>query len=468
MPSPTSNEFRAALAAALPAYATTVTEAIETTAPSVAVRVNTSKCVLPHLPAIVSDSDGRVPWCEEGFYLPQRPDFTHDPALHQGLYYVQDASSMAVGTIAGMLAGSIPAPLRCLDACAAPGGKTTAILSALPQGSLVVANEFDYRRAEILRENIIKWGSPYTVVSRGDTACYSRLKEFFHIIAADVPCSGEGMMRKDPRAAEQWSLSLVHQCAERQKEIIANLWPALMPGGYLVYSTCTFNTAENERMLDWIVESYPGAEILNLDPRQFPGAVMPGSMLRFLPGLVRGEGLAVGVIRKAGDIPAEAGATLSSQRRGKSKDLRQPTASAAWSGMKTPSWACESFEAEASLTHDGTTLRALPAPVASVFSQLSRCLDIIYAGVEVCTLKGKKEMPLHPLAMSTTLRDGAFPKASLNLQTTLSYLRREALPGLDAPKGPVLVTFGDHPLGFANNLGNRANNLYPAPWRILT
>ena len=172
--------------------------------PSVSVRYNRRKCGdLPQADV--------VPWCDRGRYLDERPAFTLDPRMHQGVYYVQDASSMAVGAVAGYLAGRLPQdrPIVYLDACAAPGGKTTGAVDALPPSAIVFANEFDYRRASILVENVAKWGSARTVVTRGDTGRYSALKQCFDIVAVDAPCSGEGMIRKEATAASQWSPALV-------------------------------------------------------------------------------------------------------------------------------------------------------------------------------------------------------------------------------------------------------------------
>lgn len=456
MGNPVSTGYKHYLAAQLPAYAAELIEAIETTDPSVAVRLNPRKCKDGALLGVAAGATESVPWCEEGRYFSVRPDFTHDPAMHQGLYYVQDASSMAIGRIIGLLTAGDTAPVTYLDACAAPGGKTTAAIDALPEGSLVVANEYDYRRAEILRENVMKWGYPHVAVSRGDTALISRLRDTFHIIAADVPCSGEGMMRKDPKAAAQWSEALVRQCVERQREILDNLWEALRPGGYLIYSTCTFNTAENEQQLAWLTERY-GAEPVELPLHLFPGAVKPGSMLRFIPGRVRGEGLAIGVVRKPADAAPQP-ATPPKSRAAKPSKTPLP---AGVDSLLT-------IDAEISIAPDGETLRAVAREHAATVALLGRQLQLIHAGVELGTLKGRKFVASQGLALSAALRRDAFPEAEVDTATALAYLRREALGGFDAPRGSLLLTHTGAPLGFVNHLGSRSNNLYPAPWRILT
>lgn len=273
--------------------------------PEVSIRINTAKVSNASVLDVSADIETSVAWCQQGYYLAQRPNFTFDPALHQGLYYVQDASSMAItAVIRELVALTDGKPLRVLDACAAPGGKTTAILSALPQQSLLAANEYDYKRAEILAENVAKWGASNAIVTRGDTRQYRKLKDFFDIIVVDAPCSGEGMMRKDEKARTQWSPRLMDQCAACQREIIENLWDSLRPGGFLVYSTCTFNRAENEENLAWIVDTYGGESvpipILEANADVLKGIETAHNCYRFIPGHVRGEGLFLSVVRKSG------------------------------------------------------------------------------------------------------------------------------------------------------------------------
>lgn len=454
----------------LPEYASRLTQCLETTEPSVSVRINPLKGTAETAGVVPAFADGAVPWCADGVYLGERPDFTHDPALHQGVYYVQDASSMALWRVARMFAARVELPageaLRYLDACAAPGGKTTAAIAALPQGSLVVANEFDFRRAEILKENVIKWGYEAAVVSRGDTACFRRLPGWFHIVAADVPCSGEGMMRKDAKACGQWSEGLVDECAARQRTIVSNLWECLAPGGYMIYSTCTFNRRENEDVMAWMAAEL-GAEPVMLPEADFPGAVATESMLRFLPGLVRGEGLAIGVVRKP-DGGGEVGRRDREPKRkgGRHGGGAQTDGAARRMAAECGRWLGAGHGMEVRIS--GEEVSAVPAVHAAAVERLTAVLDVIHSGVALGTVKGKSVVPSHALAMSVAFERGAFPEVEVDLPLALSYLRRESLGGFDGvPRGVTALTYGGRVLGFANNLGNRANNLYPAAWRIL-
>ena len=427
-------------------------DALLTTQPAVSIRVNSAKGATP--PA---DKDSVV-WCADGIYFENRPQFTFDPAFHQGMYYVQDASSMAISHVIKTILAGDSQPVRYLDACAAPGGKTTAAISTLPSGSLVVANEYDYRRASVLAENLAKWGSPDVIVSRGDTSRFTRLTDCFDIIAADVPCSGEGMMRKDAEAVAQWSPSLVAECVGRQREIVDNLWQALRPGGYLIYSTCTFNRHENEEMVNYICHELEGATV-DVGLNAFEGVAQAiGSShhcYRFIPGLIRGEGLFISVIRKDGDAVASEPKTSKKPLSAFSKVPAE--------AHKTLDWLEGNFE----LAMLGDRVVALPKSEARNIRAISSWLDVISAGVVVATQKGRDIIPSQELAMSTAFRTDIFPSVELDYHTGVAYLRRENVSA-DAPKGFVLLTYGGHPLGFVKNLGNRANNLYPQAWRIIS
>lgn len=264
----------------------------------------------------------KVPWCKSGFYLSTRPQFILDPLLHAGAYYVQEASSMIYETVIEKLLnrfqseqintnknklipqGDSPTFLRVLDLCAAPGGKTTAMINALPNGCEIVANEYSPKRVGALKENLDKWGYPFVTVNNKNTAFYGGEGENFDIVAVDAPCSGEGMMRKEEIARSQWSFSLVNQCAMLQKEILENAVKALKPGGFLIYSTCTFNRKENEENAEYLVKEH-SLEPINLE---FPedwnirkGINTDLPVYRFMPHLTQGEGLFLAVFRKPGE-----------------------------------------------------------------------------------------------------------------------------------------------------------------------
>lgn len=424
--------------------------------PAVSVRCNTLK-------AVVRPTGCRpVAWCGNGFYLDHRQQFTFDPAMHQGLYYVQDASSMIISHIVKELTREASKPLTYLDACAAPGGKTTAAIDSLPSGSLVIANEYNSTRAAVLRENVIKWGYPACIVTRGDTARISRLENFFDIIATDVPCSGEGMFRKEPDAVAQWSRRLVSECAARQREIIDNVWSALKPGGYLIYSTCTFNRDENEEMVQYICDRYGAVSIGLPFPEDWhiAGGISTGHRCyRFLPHMVEGEGLFVSVMRKpdGNGMPSKV-----KKNRNAARPVKIPGQI-----LKTAcQWIADAEKYD--FTVNGDNITAFPKMHSQAKDIIDACLDVIHEGVTVATIKGKDLIPSQSLLLSTALDTDAFPCHEVDYPTAIAYLRREAITLDDAPRGYVIVTYGNRPLGFVKNLGNRANNLYPQEWRILS
>lgn len=249
----------------------------------------------------------RVPWSDDGYYLPERPNFTFDPLLHAGCYYVQEASSMFIERA---LRQYVTEPVEMLDMCAAPGGKSLAAISSLPEGSWVLSNEPIRQRASILAENVSKWCSKCMRVISNYPEQISKSKMKFDVILCDVPCSGEGMFRKDPQAVREWSVQNVEKCRMLQRDIVAEAWKCLRPGGILIYSTCTFNTREDEENVQWITEEYD-AEILPVDTCaewNITGSLLNGfsaPVYRFIPGITRGEGIFMAVIRKAGEWKAQ-------------------------------------------------------------------------------------------------------------------------------------------------------------------
>lgn len=439
----------------LPCQLSGLPAALESEPSPVSVRVNLTKGIE------IPSGAARVPWAADcGFYLEERPRFTFDPSLHQGLYYAQDASSMVIAEVIRRIAPQCP--LRYLDACAAPGGKTTAAIDALPSDSFVVANEYCRDRVASLVENVSKWGVPGVMVSQGDTSAFRRLPGFFDIIAADVPCSGEGMMRKDMEAVEQWSPGLVEECATRQREILDNLWVALRPGGFLIYSTCTFNRLENELMLGYIHDALGGEpvdtgiaalcpEIMGPIDSSFPA-------MRFIPGRTRGEGLFMAVMRKPGEP------TTAAPRRTRASGVPaalQPLISL------VKSWIKDSGNYDFAVRDN--RIFAFPSTSIDSSRRASEVLDIVMPGVEVAQIKGRDLIPSQSLAVSTALDREAFPECEVDYHSAIAYLRREAIIlADDAPKGYVLLTYGGYPLGFVKNLGKRANNVYPHNWRILS
>ncbi len=461
--------------------ASALLQAIVTTEPVTSVRFNGSKGFVP--PVWLE----RVPWCETGAYLGERPPFTFDPHFHAGSYYVQDASSMFIYHVIKSL---VRGPVHYLDLCAAPGGKTTAALQALPQGSVVVANEIVTPRAQVLRENIIKWGHGNCMVTNDSPKTLGKLANTFDIIAADVPCSGEGMFRKDDEAVSQWSPQLVAQCAARQREILRDIWPALKPGGLLIYSTCTYNLDENERMALFIARelgacfveitvetswNITGDLSCNAQCAMHNAQWTPqyGNRIpcyRFLPHKTRGEGLFMCVLRKMLNAECRmlnAQCTMHNAQC-RIQNSRSPISVPRSPIKKIPKEASSWLDGDYELSETNGIITATNKHLKDFISINSNKLHIIKGlNIELGTIKGNKVVPSHQLAMSPMLKDDAFEKCEVDYRTAIAYLRGEAIT-INAPRGYVLITYQNAILGFVNNLGNRANNLYPKNWRILS
>lgn len=408
---------------------------------------------------------------KDGAYLDERPNFTLDPLMHAGCYYVQEASSQFVTHV---LRNLIKEPVTALDLCAAPGGKSTAMLSVLPEGSQLVSNEIDRRRARILSENITKWGLPNVSVTCNAPHDYRKLKHQFDLILTDVPCSGEGMFRKDEGAVKDWSPQKVEGCVTLQKEILETIWPTLKPGGILVYSTCTFNVHEDEKMLQYICEEL-GAEALEIPVEACWNIHAPlvGNLpcYRFMPHYTKGEGLFMAAVRKLeNDNELTSSRKKEDKHRKDTKNQNKTDKNRQVIDLKkiTPSLLSQlDCEATIELTQEGS-LRAIPSGHQELHDALvDQGLFLLQSGIEMGTIKGRDIIPAHALALSTARKKSAFPTVELDLETALNYLRHEAIIlDSDVPTGYVIVSYQGHALGFVKNLGNRSNNLYPQEWRI--
>lgn len=399
-----------------------------------------------------------IPWSSEGRYLGERLNFTFDPMFHAGAYYVQEASSMFLEQA---IKQYIKGPVTALDLCAAPGGKSTLLSSLIDEKSLLVSNEVIRSRAQILMENMIKWGASNSVVTNNDPKDFVKLQSFFDLIVADVPCSGEGMFRKDNESIKEWSGENVDICWQRQRRIISDVWGALKHNGLLIYSTCTYNTKENEENINWIINEFD-AEVLpievdsewnilgNVTSLDFP-------VYRFMPHQTKGEGFFMAVIRKKSGSEANVSRKIRKNKKGKgsNKDVF-PKEVKQW--ITSPEK--YTFSTKENL------LSALPLAHENEITQIFDSLKVLHAGVPLATVKGKNLIPTHALAMSNELNKSLFTQKEVTYAEAISFLRKEALAFPDDPKGYLLLTYDSVPLGFVKNIGNRANNLYPNEWKI--
>lgn len=419
-------------------------------APSVSVRLN------PYKKRTDFPGSRPVPWSEYGMMLPGRPVFTLDPFFHGGCYYVQDSSSMFVGYMLRQVlkSMSLPAPLRVLDLCASPGGKTTDACASLRavcgDDFILVSNEAIRSRVAALAVNAAMWGDPAVTVTNADPAGFgSGLEGFFDVILADVPCSGEGMFRKDAEAVSQWSAENVVHCAARQRRILSDVWPSLAGGGVLIYSTCTFNVYENDRNVAWAAGNL-GAEVLYPVGAEVPAGVIPTEYgFSLVPGYVEGEGQYCAVLRKTSPQDRKvAGRT----RPGK-KDSRCL-------------YVENLFDIPVRPVVRGDLVKAVPENIADDVACVGERVRVISSGCAAGSYKGRDFVPDADLALDICLNKDAFPRAEVDRRTALAFLHRDAIVLGNMEKGYVLICHEGVPLGFVKNLGNRCNSLYPMERRI--
>lgn len=393
---------------------------------------------------ILADCKQEVPWCENGFYLNERPSFTLDPLFHAGTYYPQEAGSMYIDAILRIL--DLPENPIVLDACASPGGKSTLIASFLEGKGLLLSNEIIRSRAEILNENVSKWGYDNCFVSCNDTKAFSSMNAAFDVVLIDAPCSGEGMFRKDPNARLEWTEESAANCAVRQTEILENIWPSINSGGYLIYSTCTFNPAENEEQIrDFL--SYNEAELVALPQFENITYFEKNFGAQFIPGKIEAEGFYCVVLKK-----------LDEEREFKYKAKEMKTLD-----LKLISF-LEIPETKHVWQEEGTVFTTSRSNF-EFYQKWKSKLYWMKKGIELGTVIKNKFIPDIQLALCHML-EPKFPKLLVTREEALHFLKGDVFPIATEEKGYHVIQFENVNLGFVNHLGNRFNNLYPKHWRI--
>jgi 16S rRNA C967 or C1407 C5-methylase (RsmB/RsmF family)/NOL1/NOP2/fmu family ribosome biogenesis protein len=396
-----------------------------------------------------------ITWCSNAYYLQERPLFVKDPLWHAGAYYVQEASSMFIQHIIENIMPNAQDKIV-LDLCAAPGGKSTLLASYFNKG-LVVSNETIKSRNAILVENMTKWGSDRVVVTQNDPSHFKALPHFFDLMVVDAPCSGSGLFRKDPEAINEWSDESVLHCSTRQERILEDSIDALKEGGYLIYSTCSYSFAENEKIMDFIA-AMPGLknvdisipENWNIVVTESPNAQAKG--FRFYPDKIKGEGFFVCVFQKLNNTSTsyynssfQWNQITKNERAVLSEHLEMP-------------------EAYEYINHQDNII-AVPSDISLAIKALLSHLYVKKMGMTIGTLKGKDLIPDHALAMSHWEKK-PFGVVEVDLDTALQYLRRADIV-LAGNKGWTGIFYHKILLGWAKLLPNRTNNYYPPNWRIL-
>jgi 16S rRNA C967 or C1407 C5-methylase (RsmB/RsmF family) len=419
--------------------------------PSLSIRINPSKfnsSFTDQLPV-----DGKVPWCDQGYYLHERPSFTLDPLFHAGAYYVQEPSSMFLSHALHSLC-DLSVPLRVLDLCASPGGKSTLLQSTISPESLLVSNEVIRGRVGVLCDNLTRWGAANVVVTQNDARDFASLEDFFDILVVDAPCSGSGLYRKEPDAIDEWSPQQVLHCAARQKRILADAMPSLAPGGLLIYSTCSFSSDENEKISQWLCEEWQlESQPIHCDASWNITETTDEGIYgyRFYPHLLKGEGFFMAAFRKP--LQGE-------KKESKSKKLMpaDPLYRKAASLYCQTDWLYPSM--------DAGFFSILPPAVSSCLDLLKKSLHISKAGVRAGEWIRDEWIPDHELALSSFLSSDV-RKIELEKPAALDYLRRQSVEVPLQEKGWAVVCFSGLALGWVKVLASRLNNYYPKNWRIL-
>jgi NOL1/NOP2/sun family putative RNA methylase len=421
------------------------------------VRINPFKIadskVLP--PIGGEDLGGAIPWTDYGYYLSERPSFTFDPLFHAGCYYVQEASSMFLEQALKQTV-DLSKPLRILDLCASPGGKSTHVQSLITKDSLLVSNDPIKLRSQVLKDNIIKWGCENVVVTNNDPKDFSLVHNFFDVMIVDAPCSGSGLFRKDEEAMEEWSLDNVTMCSRRQQRIIADALPSLKKDGILIYSTCSYSVQENEDICAWITEQWE-MESLQLQTEKSWGIVETKAATgeygyRFYPDKVKGEGFFIACFKK---------------EFGREEPFTK--------GKMKPEYISKDDEIYVRKTmlkenHKFFKYRfkihSLPGCFEHDLELLMGRLWIQYFGTMLGELKHQKLIPEHAFALNGKLVKEEVERIELNEKQAIDYLKRKEIL-LETGKGWKIVTYQEHPIGWINALGNRVNNYYPKELRII-
>ena len=420
----------------------------------VAVRLNPAKCGEE---GVWSNGEA-IAWSKNGRKLKERPSFTLDTAFHAGAYYVQEAASQFIDYI---IAGEELQGKRVLDMCSAPGGKTTIYSTAVGEDGLVVANEYVRSRANVLADNVRKWGMGNVLVTNNAPEHIAQFEGWFDMVAVDAPCSGEGMFRKEEVAREDWSEEAVKMCAARQLSIVREAWQSLRDGGLFIYSTCTFNEDEDEGLLRAFIEEtgdvFEPSQSVEIDDAWgiVKGEVGAFQTFRFFPHKTDSEGLFVAIARKA--EPTTQRTPKARKRVMQEVDKNSRKELAKW--LQHPDNYTFAMVAD--------TIYAYPSVQFKAVQALSEGLTAIYSGVAMGQIFKGKLKPDWALSQYIGFERTAVAVEEVDEERALDYLRKRDIAVGDMAEGINLITHKGRALGFAKRVGARCNNLYPNSLKIM-
>ena len=423
------------------------------------IRVNTLKISVEDFLALVAPYSWQltpVPWCAEGFWI-ERDNEDAVPlgstAEHlSGLFYIQEASSML--PVAALFADG-NSPERVMDVAAAPGSKTTQIAARMGNRGAILANEFSASRVKVLHANISRCGIHNVALTHFDGRVFgAALPEAFDAILLDAPCSGEGVVRKDPDALKNWSVESNLEIAATQRELIESAFHALRPGGTLVYSTCTLNRDENEDVCLWLKAQYPDAvEFLPLNDlfASAQEAVTPEGFLHVFPQIYDCEGFFVARLRKTqavAPLPApkfKVGTFPFAPLKG--RDAAQLVAAAEKVGLV--------WDESLHLWMRDKEVWLFPAEIEPLIGKVR----FSRIGIRLAEVHNKGYRWQHEAVIALAGRENTF---ALTHQDAEEWYRgRDVYPDSTPSGDEVIVTYQGYPLGLAKKVGSRLKNSYP-------
>ena len=385
----------------------------------------------------------KVSWCSTGYYLPERPLFVSDPLWHAGAYYVQEASSMVLEQAFAKIRELIDTDLKVLDLCAAPGGKSTHLSSLLNDNDILLSNEVIQTRVSVLKENLLKWGFPNTIICNNDSRDFSQLGEIFDIVVVDAPCSGEGLFRKDPNATEQWTVDNVQTCELRQKRILQEIIKCVKEGGFIIYSTCTYNPGENEAQVEYLEQN--GFKSV---PFHFNKKLE--SSYQLMPHTHQGEGFFIALLQKT----ETSGERIDSRI---DNSIKTEKVGSEWQQL---------INTEVDFFKFRNEISAAKPHLFDFYKQISKQLKIIQVGTSVGTQNQQLMIPSSELVFSQHFNIESWPTIELSLEQAIQYIGKQIIPHSSSSKGYVTLTYKNIPIGLGKFAGNRVNNLFPNEWRL--
>ena len=414
-------------------------------------RVNPNKAVTPAMQAKMTDP---IAYSKIGYYGKVNGNALEHLA---GAVYSQEPSAMTVGEVARPALNE-----RVLDLCAAPGGKTTHLLSYLQQTGLLVTNEINPKRVTALGDNVERYGARNAVITNESPAHLAKaFPGFFDRILVDAPCSGEGMFRKDPDAMQYWSTDYPAECATRQREILTETVKMLRPGGHLIYSTCTFAPEEDEQMMAWLLATYPEFELepiekvagmVDAKPEWADGNPELKKAARLFPHLMRGEGHFIAKLVYRGTTKPK---NLRTVRDELKPDQRKLWAQAQ-KQLRLPNFN------DLALQVHGDQLYGIPE-----LMPMTCKLKVFRSGIHLGTFKKKRFEPSYALALASDDLD--LPKLAITHDQWATYVHGETfdLDTAVATNGFMVLTCDNLPVGFGKVVGRTVKNFFPKGLRFL-